>query len=608
MTTYDFVAIGLGPFNLGLACLTDPLEDLNGVFLEAEDEFAWHPGMMLEDATLQVPFLADLVTMADPTSRFSFLNFLKETGRLYPFYIRESFFPLRAEYNQYCQWAAGRLESVRFGHRVEEITFEDDLYVVRVRCSGELQTYRARRIVLGTGTRPQLPPAARDLEGPAIHSADYLDHKAALQSMRSITIVGSGQSAAEVYLDLLEDIHTFGYELNWVTRSPRFYPLEYTKLTLEMTSPEYTAYFQSLPGATRERLLVEQKSLYKGISSELVNTIFDTLYRKRVHGDFTSNLLSNCELTGASYDADRGEYALGFFHTELGESFPLQTEGLVFAAGYAPGVPDFIDPIRERIRWDHNGRFAADGNYAIDNEGSGIFVQNAEEHTHGFVAPDLGMGAFRNSSIIAAMLGREVYRVEQRIAFQNFGLPGRSARKGLGKFSLESLDPERDAESMHAWVTHPQAAFWGMQSATIAEVRDGYERVEADPHHDAFLGRVDDEPSFLFERYDPAHSELSAHYEVEPGDVGMHVLVAPTDSPQHGFTAEVMRTVMEFLFDDPRCDRVVVEPDIGNEKIAALNAAAGFVIEKKVQLKDKTAALSFSTREQFASSRLGGSR
>src|SRR3712207_5055254 len=78
MTTYDLLGIGLGPFNLGLACLADPIDDLDAVFLEGADGFAWHPGMMLPDATLQVPFLADLVTLADPTSRFSYLAFLKD--------------------------------------------------------------------------------------------------------------------------------------------------------------------------------------------------------------------------------------------------------------------------------------------------------------------------------------------------------------------------------------------------------------------------------------------------------------------------------------------------------------------------------------------------
>ena len=65
----------------------------------------------------------------------------------------------------------------------------------------------------------------------------------------------------------------------------------------------------------------------------------------------------------------------------------------------------------------------ASATFAVDVEGSEIFVQNAEEHTHGFVAPDLGMGAHRNSTVLAAMTGREVYPIEKRVAFQHFGVP-----------------------------------------------------------------------------------------------------------------------------------------------------------------------------------------
>jgi hypothetical protein len=72
---YDFAGIGVGPFNLGLAALSQPIEGLDGVFLERRESFDWHPGMMLEPAHLQVPFMADLVTLADPTSPYSFPEF-----------------------------------------------------------------------------------------------------------------------------------------------------------------------------------------------------------------------------------------------------------------------------------------------------------------------------------------------------------------------------------------------------------------------------------------------------------------------------------------------------------------------------------------------------
>lgn len=149
--THDFVGIGLGPFNLGLACLTEPIDELDGVFLESKPDFEWHAGMFLEGAHLQTPFMSDLVTLADPTSPYSFLNYLKEKGRLYSFYIRENFYPLRVEYDDYCRWAANKLSSVRFSTTVAEVTYEDGVYVVTT-TAGDV--FRARHLVLGTGTSP----------------------------------------------------------------------------------------------------------------------------------------------------------------------------------------------------------------------------------------------------------------------------------------------------------------------------------------------------------------------------------------------------------------------------------------------------------------------
>ena len=116
--------------------------------------------MMLADATLQVPFMADLVTLADPTSRFSYLAFLKDVGRLYPFYIRESFYPLRREYDDYCRWAAERLDSVRWGERVVAVEHDGEAYVVR---SATGAPGVPATLVLGTGTAPRLP---FDVDGP----------------------------------------------------------------------------------------------------------------------------------------------------------------------------------------------------------------------------------------------------------------------------------------------------------------------------------------------------------------------------------------------------------------------------------------------------------
>ena len=432
---YDFIGIGIGPFNLSLACLASRIDALDVLFLDQNPGFDWHPGLMLEDATVQTPFLSDLVTLADPTHPLSFLNYIKRQGRIYSFYIRENFFLLRQEYNHYCQWAARQLDNLRWRTRVEDVRYHDSAGCYEVTASdtktGALRRWRARRLVLGTGPTPWWPRCCDDLMESAArvhHASDYLPHRASLKDAYSITVVGSGQSAAEIFFDLLQEIDRSRYSLNWVTRSPRFVPLEYSKLTLEMTSPEYTRYFQTLAPATRDALIASQTNLYKGVNEALINEIHDLLYRKRLVLDSRGEdlrhrvrLFTNSELT-ATRAAPPG-LRLEFHHHEQKRDFSLGTEALVLATGYRYRIPDFVSGIASRLRFDAAGRFDVAPNYTVDRNGREVFVQNAELHTHGFVAPDLGMACYRNAHIIKAITGVEHYAIEENIAFQEFGAP-----------------------------------------------------------------------------------------------------------------------------------------------------------------------------------------
>ena len=166
-------------------------------------------------------------------------------------------------------------------------------------------------------------------------------------------------------------------------------------------------------------------------------------------------------------------------------------------------------------------------------------------------------------------------------------------------FRFRPVDPERDGALLHAWVTRPGARFWGMQEVELADVVREHRAIAASAHHAAFLGLQCDVPAFLCERYDPAHHEVAGHFDVRPGDVGMHFLVGAAEHPVPGFTTAVIRAVMTFLFDDPATRRVVVEPDVRNHKVHRLNALVGFEVARTVALSDKEAALSFCTRERF---------
>lgn len=168
-----------------------------------------------------------------------------------------------------------------------------------------------------------------------------------------------------------------------------------------------------------------------------------------------------------------------------------------------------------------------------------------------------------------------------------------------GEFALRPVDPELDAAILHSWVTHPKATFWMMGDASVEDVATEYRRIAAEPHHDALLGFVDGSPAFLMERYDPTQVELVGAYDAEPGDTGMHFLVAPADTPLHGFTRSVISAVLTTIFSDGSVRRVVVEPDIRNTAVHRLNEAVGFVPLREIDLPGKTALLSACTRDAF---------
>ncbi|MFC3533835.1 GNAT family N-acetyltransferase [Vogesella facilis] len=169
---------------------------------------------------------------------------------------------------------------------------------------------------------------------------------------------------------------------------------------------------------------------------------------------------------------------------------------------------------------------------------------------------------------------------------------------GVGDFSLRPLAVPGDMPLLHGWVTQDYARYWGMQQATLAEVDAAYRALQQGAHSACYLGLYHGEPAFLLECYDPAHDVLAGHYPVAAGDMGMHFLVAPPTRRVPGFTRAVMRVILDFLFRDPATRRVVVEPDVRNDKIHVINRHAGFVYQQEIALPHKRAHLACCTREQ----------
>ena len=173
-----------------------------------------------------------------------------------------------------------------------------------------------------------------------------------------------------------------------------------------------------------------------------------------------------------------------------------------------------------------------------------------------------------------------------------------SATRPAGNFSLRPLSAT-DIPLIYQWVTRDYARFWGMQQQTPEQVAGFYQTLTATDPHAALIGCCDDRPVCLVECYRACDDEVGKFYPAAPDDYGMHILIAPVSQPIKAFSWQVFTLVMDYLFSRPEVGRVVVEPDVRNEKIHRLNKRAGFRYQHTIDMGHKTAWLAFCQREDY---------
>lgn len=167
--------------------------------------------------------------------------------------------------------------------------------------------------------------------------------------------------------------------------------------------------------------------------------------------------------------------------------------------------------------------------------------------------------------------------------------------------TLDPFVPARDAELLHAWVSADRARFWMMQEHTVEEVREIYAWLDEQPTHHVWWVREDGEPVALFQDYLPSAEEVGSTYDVRPGDLGVHFMLAEATAVRPGFTGALVAFLLAHVFADPAVERIVVEPDARNDKAVARMTRLGFELGPVVELSTKPAQLAFLTRESYSS-------
>lgn len=217
-SVHDLVCVGFGPASLAIAvAIHDSLEAgtlkkaPNVVFLEKQPSFAWHAGMLLPGAKMQISFMKDMASLRDPRSHFTFLNYVHKQNRLLDFINLDTFLPARTEYEDYLRWCASHFDDVvRYNSEVVSVSPQEDANGVKIFTvverngkTGALSTHRARNVVLAIGGQASIPKPLPAKSPRVIHSSQYAYMLPKLLTDRNapvkVAVIGAGQSAAEIF-------------------------------------------------------------------------------------------------------------------------------------------------------------------------------------------------------------------------------------------------------------------------------------------------------------------------------------------------------------------------------------------------------------------------
>ncbi|MGW3458097.1 GNAT family N-acetyltransferase [Streptomyces olivaceoviridis] len=179
---------------------------------------------------------------------------------------------------------------------------------------------------------------------------------------------------------------------------------------------------------------------------------------------------------------------------------------------------------------------------------------------------------------------------------------------GYGTVRVRPLDPEGDADLIHAWVSDERAAFWGMNGLTRAQVAEIYAHMDTLDTHHAHLVTVDGGPAALLQTYEPSADRVGECYEVRPRDLGVHLLLAPAGpaGARPGWTSALLTAITTYVLLVLDRHRIVIDPDVRNARAIARFERQGFergpaVVLPEVDLPDvylprKHAQLAFLDR------------
>ncbi|MEH2537018.1 MULTISPECIES: lysine N(6)-hydroxylase/L-ornithine N(5)-oxygenase family protein [unclassified Bradyrhizobium] len=414
---HDVIGVGFGPSNLALAIALDESARRSrlkcaALFVEKQPQFTWHGGMLLPGSDMQISFLKDLVSLRDPTSPFTFVNYLHKRGRLQDFINCRTFYPSRIEFNDYLRWVAAQFKSqAAYGETIvaiKPVTVGQSVTSLRVhsRTLAGGETVRlARNLVVAVGGRPYIPQVFAEIadDPRLLHSSRYLDTVddiGLIGKAARVAVVGGGQSATEVTVDLRGRFPDASIDL--IFRGHALKPSDSSPFVNEIFNPDYTDFIYAQPAERRDAIVRNFRNTnYAVVDADLLDQLYRLLYQQRVSGTTGIALHPRSEIV--SIDAAPEGIEIGTVDKFGGAKRRSTYDAVILATGYDRETPHaFLEPIQRYIR-----DTVLDRNYKLVTTPAfrpQIHLQGYSEASHGLSDTLLSVLATRSQEIAESLL------------------------------------------------------------------------------------------------------------------------------------------------------------------------------------------------------------
>ena len=171
--------------------------------------------------------------------------------------------------------------------------------------------------------------------------------------------------------------------------------------------------------------------------------------------------------------------------------------------------------------------------------------------------------------------------------------------------SFRRLDVERDLAHFNRWMNDPVVAHFWQETGSLEQHRHYLAKLDADAHVFPLIASLDDRPFGYFEIYWAREDRIAPFSDAGDYDRGWHVLIGEEQCRGQAFVSAWMPSISHYLFlDDPRTQRLLIEPRSDNKKMLRSLDRSGYALLKEFDFPHKRAMLGMVSRERFFSEQL----